>query len=73
MILNLHRNKMEIKQMKTVIAKFKQPSTWAGFGVAVAVFGPYVETAAHAASWPSAVVAVLSGVIAVIKDETGSK
>lgn len=53
--------------------KFSQPSTWAGVGVAAMVAGPYIEKAAHSATWPAVAVALLSAVIAIIKDETGTK
>lgn len=53
-----------------LIKKFEQPSSWAGLAAIVVALEPFINNVAHAHTWEAISVAVLSGAIAIVKNES---
>jgi hypothetical protein len=59
-------------QTNFILSRLEEPSTWAGIGVIVTVAAPYIEEALKGGNLATAIVAILSGAIAVLKTENKS-
>jgi hypothetical protein len=57
------------KPSVTLLQKLMQPSSFAGYSAILIVAAPFIEKALAVGTWPGALLALASGLVAILKSE----
>lgn len=66
---NVNTPNAKLSDASFIVKRLNEPSTWAGLGVIVTIAAPYIEEALKGGNLITAIIAVMSGAIAVLKAE----